>query len=480
MLQVSIKEQIVGKLWLSLVAAILVAMAAVQINAQQDLYNQAIDESNKALSSGNFKESFEAAKVAINLDGSQFLGYYFAALALYRGDQLDEAETYVASALSRAPVARRAEVEKLREAISQKRVALPLIKKGDEALQQGHFAQAAESYSAAWQKMPSEEATGLKAARLWIEKLSAPYKASPILHSIIEHKQNSVLASEAARLLESIRPELEQIFTESLRQGRRELDDNHLDDAFSAFYKAYQAMPERYESYIGGARAQTRRKNFDSAKKLILSAAKIKGASLLDEILNEEDFNILLDQEDFLNLINNVFGSEGVNKVQAVLYDKAIGHCVENKAALFETQLQALQSVFQGKQIGIIKGKYKVDMPDVSIEGANLIIKYAEHIIGYDGSEAQGEEITATIPLGTIDPNTIEVSLRGPDDYYPGWDIEFGLKKGKFGEQVSNVTKGTFYKDRQSRTPNFGYLVDSEQTAREAAVILRRIATICQ
>ena len=134
----------------------------------------------------------------------------------------------------------------------------------------GLFAKAAREYTNAWDGfevngVKLREEAGLKAAHLWAERVQTPVESARILNYIIIHPQDLTVLQQAKDLLASLKPTLEQIYSDILKAGQDPLAQGQMDDALKALTIAAQAKPRSQEVHLSLARLYTMKKDLQSA-----------------------------------------------------------------------------------------------------------------------------------------------------------------------------------------------------------------------
>lgn len=127
----------------------------------------AINKADYLVRQAKYVEALAAAEDAMALDGTDYAGYYYAGLALYRMEIYDQAEIQAKKGMERVPPEKKGVMEQLQAEITRRKNFLQRLKDGDQAMVQGLKNKAAGTYTEAWKLNPEREDVGLKAAGLW-------------------------------------------------------------------------------------------------------------------------------------------------------------------------------------------------------------------------------------------------------------------------------------------------------------------------
>lgn len=301
---------------ISLLCILLLTTALFSLpgRAQQNAYDQAVAKADDLVRQGKFIEALGAAQEAIRVNPDQFKAYYYAAFALYRRDLLSQAKTYAQQALERAPAADKADVQRLLDAIAGKEGFSEQVRIGDEALEQGLIAKAATAYARAWEAVPAREDIGLKAAKLWVERLDNPAEAAPILNGIVAAPKDAEVSSQATQMLKTLRPALERIFNAALQDGQNFLKQKQPAEAIKALSKAQRTLPDRQEAHLHPARAYAQQNNLDQTIKELSQMLK-KGRVTIGDLSKHSEFRKLSGNQRFLTFITDALGGEAADQL---------------------------------------------------------------------------------------------------------------------------------------------------------------------
>lgn len=299
-----------------LVCMLLLATAwfALPGQAQQSADEQAVNRADDLVRQGKFVEALSAAQKAIRLNPNQFKAYYYAAFALYRRDLLNQAKSYAQQALERAPAADKADVQRLLDAIASKEGFTEQVRIGDEALEQGLIAKAATAYTRAWEAVPAREDIGLKAAKLWVERLDNSAEAKRILNGIVASPKDAEVSSQANQMLKGSRPALERVFNTALQDGQTFLKQNQPAEAIRVLNKALRTLPDRQEAHLHLARAYAQQNNLDQTIKELRQMLK-KGRVTIADLNKHGEFRKLSGNQRFLTFISDALGNEAAQQL---------------------------------------------------------------------------------------------------------------------------------------------------------------------
>ena len=200
----------------------------------------------------------------------------------------------------------------LQESGPKGRLGREHIQAGDQALAAGFLAKAASEYTQAWQVLPGRGDIGLKAAHLWKDR-GEYAQCAQIVNSLVQNSSDPT-RSEASQLLSELQPYLQSSFDQKLNQGTGALARGELAQAAQAFQDASSILPARPEPYLHLARVYARQKSFEPMTGEILLASQRNLAA--GQLLLFEEFESWLDDQRFLDFLNNVYGPSAVSAAQ--------------------------------------------------------------------------------------------------------------------------------------------------------------------
>lgn len=299
---------------LGLLAIPIALIASLPASAQD--YPSLISKAREQLEAEQFVEGLATAKRAIKLRPKDHKGYYYAALALYKADQPEEAEPFLAPCRTYCPPANLPAVERLAKAVTGRRKAMVAIKAGDEAVQAGFIAKAAQSYQAAWEADDQGPEMALKAAGLYADRLSQPTTAAPILREVVAKKSPSPAADSARAKLASMASTLNKIARESYEAAMASTGEARV----KLLKETLRADPEHVEAY---AQLTYRAALLDDGPTLewgLQELAKRNALSVRWLAVNE-GFAPHLKDPAFLTLLGNILGPAKVQELQARVAD---------------------------------------------------------------------------------------------------------------------------------------------------------------
>jgi len=390
---------------------------------QKISYDALIEKADNLARQGQFAQALDAAQQAVKLNPDHYEGYYYSAYALFKQDQLDQATQQVSEALHRVDENKKATVQKLADAITNRRTALEQIKIGDAALANGLLNNAATAYTKAWDATPTDEALGLKAAKLWIDHLDKLPEGARILNTIIASPRDMDVAHQATEILSTLKPKLENLYNEKLRQGMDAWENAvSFEDAVSsngdgaeevpfkvvvgewnkasqAFREAENLLPMRSEAYVQEARIRAGIFRVDSNNvldnEIIPYFKKLMATGPLDfnVVFKYTEFHILLCQPEFVSFLKGALGDDAVAKAQAV------------QDAQVANVLDRIRRGLTGVTMGWMGGGPPVQV--LSIDRNQLVVR--------EFTSDMKEHFDYVIQLGKLTPSN--VSKR----HYKGW-----------------------------------------------------------
>jgi tetratricopeptide (TPR) repeat protein len=336
-------------------------------------YDDAVEKAFGLFQGGKFAEAAAQALEAIQLDNTRYDAHFVGGLALYKMDQLDLAATYFQKALERAPQEQKAKVQEALQLTVDKSAFLERLRAADEAEQAGLIAKAAREYTAAWDSFKVREDIGLKAARLWTERLNEPIETTRILNYIVAHPQDLDLLKQAKELLQAVQPALQRVFVEQLGHGNKSLAVGNLDEALQAFIKASQAQPNQSAAHIGLARVYAKQNRVEEATNALGQALRA-GPVKVDDIFTYTEFAPLMSEPKFRVFVSDAWGADSLSTAVTLAQKNS------KKAKL---EAQKVAGVFLVSQAG--DGDYQSIQAAVNnaSSGMRIIVKpgrYDEHV----------------------------------------------------------------------------------------------------
>ncbi len=312
-------------------------------------YAGLIEDAKSLINEEKPEQAFQKALKAIEVDGNRADAYFYAGVAMYRQDLLDAAEKYVKLALDRAPNDEKQAVNKqfitgTLKAIAEKRDFLARVKVAAQAEQDGLTAKAAREYGAAWKLFPSRSDVGLKAAVLWVDKLSDPIKAVEILHYVAEHPQAPPDAEQANTMLAAMQPALNKLGSEKFELGEKFIQQAQTKQAIRAFEEAIAIQPEVAGAHYQLSTIYAALNDYEAFTKELL--LWIKGIQLSPEAVGYEAFyDRFFDDPRFLTFLSDVFGDVGQAKAIAARKKRHTLEELDSKTV--EEKLIALRQILK-------------------------------------------------------------------------------------------------------------------------------------
>lgn len=273
-------------------------------------------KAREQLEAEQFVEGLATAKLAIKLRPKDHKGYYYAALALYKADQPEEAEPFLGPCRAYCPPANLSAVERLAKAVTGRKKALVAIKTGDEALAQGLVAKAAQSYQQAWEADDQSPDVALKAAGLYADRLGQPTSAASILREVIARKAPSPAADSAQTKLTA------------MAQGLRKIAKDTFDSAMAStgetrgklLKETLRADPEHVEAYAQLTYRAALLADKPTMEWGLQELAKRNALNVRWLAVNE-GFALYIEDPAFLTLLGNILGPEKVQELRARVAD---------------------------------------------------------------------------------------------------------------------------------------------------------------
>lgn len=325
--------------WISLCDAVLA----------QD-FDSLILRARQQVEAGRFLDCLATAQQAIKDSPQNFKGYYYAGYALYKTEELGEAEKLVQQAKARAPDESKATVEKLAQAIAWRKTALAETKAGDAALEEGLPGKAAQAYQRAWQAGNLDAAFGLKAANLFAERLGEPATAAKILREVVGKFPNSAPGEAAASLLVKLTPDLNKAAKESYDEAQRSTGG----DRKKLLEQALEADPNFTPAYFQLAEIAAIG-NDSAALYNALKRLSKNGELNVNYLTDNQAYRKVLEDVSFQNFIEEALGTEQSRRLKMIVNskkeeDRRLQDARERVEKQRESQLQAERDFNQRKQ----------------------------------------------------------------------------------------------------------------------------------
>lgn len=301
--------------------AFLIAFSALLVSAQESQYDRLIGQADALAKKADYAGALAAAQQAIRLNGDDFRGYYYAAFALYRQGLLSQAEPFAKRALELAPAAHKPDAQEMVDAVRNAGSYQADIQQGDQAIQNGQTAVAAEAYTKAWEARRSDQKTGIKAARLWGDKLNEYGKANRILQYIVDHPGDPDTLATAQELLNQYKPMMSNNYNERILAGSQAISSGNWQQAKSAFEDAVTLDPDGYLAHLDLARVYAHARDDAGAIRELKAAAKDPNAASTAVVSfvteqNMQDFLPLFGSQDFVQAIREGFGPAAARKIE--------------------------------------------------------------------------------------------------------------------------------------------------------------------
>jgi hypothetical protein len=280
---------------------------------QAEDFDSLIARARQQAQAEQFLDCLATAQDAVKADPQNYKGYYYAALALYRDDKLEEAQPFLEQARAKAGSESQATVGKLAEAIGYRRTALVEIKAGDDAMNDGLAGKAAQAYQRAWEAGRLNPAIGLKAANLYAERLNAPLAAAQILRQILDKFPNSKPGEDAAGLLAKLGPVLATTAQAYLQQAGRAEHDNKK----SLLEKAVAADPNLTPAYF--SLASLAAQDNDSSEMYVALRELAKRGALDVPRLSAAGFERFYGEDAFQQFVRDALGEAALQEVKGLV-----------------------------------------------------------------------------------------------------------------------------------------------------------------
>lgn len=270
-------------------------------------YNETIAKAKSSLLAGEIENAVSEAIKATQIDDSRFEAYCIAASALLQIQSFSEAVNLIKEGINRIPQDGKEKLKKILEQCQNEEKFIQYTRLGNQALQNGEYARAAEELTKAWELFKERGETGLSAAMAWasIEQYA---KASKIFSRLAQSSHREI-AKKAKEKLEQLTPILEPIYEETLKSGISLLEKNQIVEASEKFQNAIYIIPDRPEPYFQLACIYAIQ---DKEKEALeyLRKAVINGLRDVGKINQEKRLSGIRTKKEFRDFLKNSFGEK--------------------------------------------------------------------------------------------------------------------------------------------------------------------------
>jgi tetratricopeptide (TPR) repeat protein len=184
------------------IVSLLLALALPLAAADAIAYKEALERGKASLTQQKYSEALKHLQDAATADPSRHEPYFLLAVVSYRTGDLKTAETFANTALKKAPEAEKKTVQELIKVIDEKRDFTKLVAAGDEALENGLMAKAADMYRNAYLLFPMQGEIGLKSAELFHRRLGRLLDAAVLWQKILVSGDKQSAATAREKLVE--------------------------------------------------------------------------------------------------------------------------------------------------------------------------------------------------------------------------------------------------------------------------------------
>lgn len=197
-------------------------------------FDQAIASGKSSLEAGKIDEALSQFQYAVMLDGNQYVGFFYLAVATFRVGDHAAALEYGTAAVATAKGADKRRAQELLDAIRKAKETEELSRQGDDAQGKGLNAKAADSYARAFQLSPDRGDLGLKAAMLYANRLNRLLDAAVLYQGVFE-SGDATAADKAGYELGALHESLQKLYRDELPPAAKRGDAAVLEKLCKAF-----------------------------------------------------------------------------------------------------------------------------------------------------------------------------------------------------------------------------------------------------
>jgi Tfp pilus assembly protein PilF len=242
-------------------------------------FQKLIESANDELAQDDVHAGLASARRAVAAVPSNYRGHFLVAMALYKMEEWDQAETAVQTSLRLAPTDLKEGVRKLAQLISWGRAGLMAAIEAEAAQKEGLFGKAATTWKTAWEAGGYQRpAHAIAAADIYNNKLGEPVKAAQLLREVLERERDIMPedAETARRHLKAISPKLERLAATQFAAALKAKEPEQ-----SALLKeVLETDPDYAPAYELQATAAAQRGDIDALKRVLKELSRRERLSL--------------------------------------------------------------------------------------------------------------------------------------------------------------------------------------------------------
>lgn len=251
---------------------------ALTLSSQAATYTELVDTAREQIRSEQFVAGLASAKDAVRTSPFDYKGHYYVALALMSLGNLEDALPAADQAMTLAPPASREDVDKLVQAIKNRRGFANSLQQADAALAEGYTGKAARLYEQAWNAGRDNPDAGFRAADLYATRLSQLVDAGRVLRQIAASSNGGDVQAKATAELQKLTKSLSQIARSQLSNARQQQEAGDIPAAIASLQAAEDADPRDAEVHILRAQIAANGQDYEFMQKAVRGLAKNNAA----------------------------------------------------------------------------------------------------------------------------------------------------------------------------------------------------------
>ncbi|MFN5552671.1 MAG: SUMF1/EgtB/PvdO family nonheme iron enzyme [Hyphomonadaceae bacterium] len=202
------------------------------------------------MAQGDYVEALATVRSAISKAPSDYRVRYYSGMALLGLQRFDEARTETELALSLAPEADKAGVQRLLDTIALQSVSLKAEADAEAALAAGLNGRAARLFAQAFEADNTKIEAGFRAASLYASSLSQPVEAVKVLRKLEVQPASPEARTRAANELKKLEPVYTPFVLELVARAKSLFDAGEVSEAAFRVSEAAVLDPRRREVVI--------------------------------------------------------------------------------------------------------------------------------------------------------------------------------------------------------------------------------------
>lgn len=251
---------------------------ALTLHSQAATYTELVDTAREQIRSEQFVAGLASAKDAVRTSPFDYKGHYYVALALMSLGRLEDALPAADQAMTLAPPGSREDVDKLVQAIKNRRGFANSLQQADAALAEGYTGKAARLYEQAWNAGRDNPDAGFRAADLYATKLNQLVDAGRVLRQIAASANGADVQAKATTELSKLTKSLSGIAKSQLANARQQQEAGDMAGAIASLQAAEDADPRDVDVHTLRAQIAANGQDYEFMQKAVRGLAKNNAA----------------------------------------------------------------------------------------------------------------------------------------------------------------------------------------------------------